>query len=157
MIGLGMQMDIVTKNSILLFEYAVLARHEQDLSVLNALLDACHKHASALPPASRRTPYEAVDDSPTYISEARPGASRSLSGADQRRSLWPLHVLHFSMNSLSGIGQSKQASLLPKAAGWPKYCALPQSIDVFSSKQLDAPVTPTPLLMLQGINNVAIF
>ena len=31
MIGLVMQMGIGTENSILLFEYAVLARHEQDL------------------------------------------------------------------------------------------------------------------------------
>ncbi|WP_218569559.1 MULTISPECIES: efflux RND transporter permease subunit [Gammaproteobacteria] len=45
MIGLVMLMGIVTKNSILLVEYAVLARTEHGLSVIDALLDACHKRA----------------------------------------------------------------------------------------------------------------
>ena len=45
MIGLVMLMGIVTKNSILLVEYAVLARLEKSLSVADALLDACHKRA----------------------------------------------------------------------------------------------------------------
>lgn len=45
MIGLVMLMGIVTKNSILLVEYAVLARRERALSVTDALLDACHKRA----------------------------------------------------------------------------------------------------------------
>ena len=45
MIGLVMLMGIVTKNSILLVEYAVLARQERGLSVIDALLDACHKRA----------------------------------------------------------------------------------------------------------------
>jgi multidrug efflux pump subunit AcrB len=45
MIGLVMLMGIVTKNSILLVEYAVLARQERGLSTIDALLDACHKRA----------------------------------------------------------------------------------------------------------------
>jgi multidrug efflux pump subunit AcrB len=45
MIGLVMLMGIVTKNSILLVEYAVLARQERGLTVIDALLDACHKRA----------------------------------------------------------------------------------------------------------------
>jgi multidrug efflux pump subunit AcrB len=45
MIGLVMLMGIVTKNSILLVEYAVLARQERGLSLIDALLDACHKRA----------------------------------------------------------------------------------------------------------------
>ncbi|CAD2249712.1 efflux RND transporter permease subunit [Xanthomonas arboricola] len=45
MIGLVMLMGIVTKNSILLVEYAVLARNEHGLPVIDALLDACHKRA----------------------------------------------------------------------------------------------------------------
>lgn len=43
MIGLVMLMGIVTKNSILLVEYAVLAQPR--LSVREALVDACHKRA----------------------------------------------------------------------------------------------------------------
>jgi len=43
MIGLIMLMGIVTKNSILLVEYALVARREQGLSLHEALLDACHK------------------------------------------------------------------------------------------------------------------
>ncbi|HZN86929.1 MAG TPA: efflux RND transporter permease subunit, partial [Burkholderiales bacterium] len=36
---------IATKNSILLVEYAIMARREHGLSRLEALLDACHKRA----------------------------------------------------------------------------------------------------------------
>jgi len=45
MIGLIMLMGIATKNSILLVEYAIMARREHGLSRLEALLDACHKRA----------------------------------------------------------------------------------------------------------------
>jgi len=45
LIGLIMLMGIATKNSILLVEYAVMARREHGLSRLDALLDACHKRA----------------------------------------------------------------------------------------------------------------
>lgn len=45
MIGLVMLMGIVTKNSILLVEYAVLGMRERELSLHEALLDACHKRA----------------------------------------------------------------------------------------------------------------
>lgn len=45
MIGLVMLMGIVTKNSILLVEYAVIGMRERGLSVHDALLDACHKRA----------------------------------------------------------------------------------------------------------------
>jgi multidrug efflux pump subunit AcrB len=45
MIGLIMLMGIVTKNSILLVEYALLAIREHNLSQQEALLDACHKRA----------------------------------------------------------------------------------------------------------------
>ena len=44
-IGLLMLMGIVTKNSILLVEYAVIARREHGMSRFNALLDACHKRS----------------------------------------------------------------------------------------------------------------
>jgi multidrug efflux pump subunit AcrB len=44
-IGVLMLMGIVTKNSILLVEYAVMARRERGLSRFDALLDACHKRA----------------------------------------------------------------------------------------------------------------
>ncbi len=44
-IGLLMLMGVVTKNSILLVEYAVKARREQALSRAEALLDACRKRA----------------------------------------------------------------------------------------------------------------
>jgi multidrug efflux pump subunit AcrB len=43
MIGLVMLMGIVTKNSILLVEYAVMGIHQQRLSVFDALVNACHK------------------------------------------------------------------------------------------------------------------
>ncbi|TKC86816.1 efflux RND transporter permease subunit [Trinickia terrae] len=45
LIGLLMLMGIVTKNSILLVEYAVVARHERGLGRMEALMDACHKRA----------------------------------------------------------------------------------------------------------------
>jgi multidrug efflux pump subunit AcrB len=45
MIGLIMLMGIATKNSILLVEYAIMARREHGLSRFEALLDACHKRA----------------------------------------------------------------------------------------------------------------
>jgi multidrug efflux pump subunit AcrB len=45
MIGLVMLMGIVTKNSILLVEYAVMGIQQRGLSVHEALVDACHKRA----------------------------------------------------------------------------------------------------------------
>jgi multidrug efflux pump subunit AcrB len=45
MIGLIMLMGIATKNSILLIEYAIMARREHGLGRMDALLDACHKRA----------------------------------------------------------------------------------------------------------------
>ncbi|MDO9404098.1 MAG: efflux RND transporter permease subunit [Polaromonas sp.] len=45
LIGLIMLMGIATKNSILLVEYAIVARRENNLSRWDALLDACHKRA----------------------------------------------------------------------------------------------------------------
>jgi multidrug efflux pump subunit AcrB len=45
MIGLVMLMGIVTKNSILLVDYAVLAMRDRGLALREALLDACHKRA----------------------------------------------------------------------------------------------------------------
>ena len=45
MIGLVMLMGIVTKNSILLVEYAVVGMRERGLSLHDALIDACHKRA----------------------------------------------------------------------------------------------------------------
>ncbi|MFT3812886.1 MAG: efflux RND transporter permease subunit [Acidovorax sp.] len=45
LIGLIMLMGIATKNSILLVEYAIVARRDHGLSRLDALLDACHKRA----------------------------------------------------------------------------------------------------------------
>ncbi|WP_334184620.1 efflux RND transporter permease subunit [Novosphingobium sp.] len=44
-IGLLMLMGIVTKNSILLVEYAIMARRDRGLSRYEALIDACHKRA----------------------------------------------------------------------------------------------------------------
>ena len=44
-IGLLMLMGIVTKNSILLVEYAITARKEQGLQRTEAILDACRKRA----------------------------------------------------------------------------------------------------------------
>jgi hydrophobe/amphiphile efflux-1 (HAE1) family protein len=45
LIGLLMLMGIVTKNSILLVEYAVMARNERGLGREEALIDACSKRA----------------------------------------------------------------------------------------------------------------
>jgi multidrug efflux pump subunit AcrB len=45
MLGVLALMGIVTKNSILLVEYAVMARREHGLSRFDALLDACSKRA----------------------------------------------------------------------------------------------------------------
>ena len=45
LIGLIMLMGIATKNSILLVEYAIVARRDQGLSRFDALMDACHKRA----------------------------------------------------------------------------------------------------------------
>lgn len=45
MIGLIMLMGISTKNSILLVEYAILARRKYEMSRLEAIVDACHKRA----------------------------------------------------------------------------------------------------------------
>ena len=45
MIGLIMLMGIATKNSILLVEYAILARREHGMTRFDALIDACHKRA----------------------------------------------------------------------------------------------------------------
>jgi hypothetical protein len=45
LIGLLMLMGIVTKNSILLVEYAVMARREHNLPRFEALIDACSKRA----------------------------------------------------------------------------------------------------------------
>ena len=43
--GLLILMGIVTKNSILLVEYAIMARRERGMSRLDALMDACHKRS----------------------------------------------------------------------------------------------------------------
>ncbi len=45
MIGLIMLMGIATKNSILLVEYAIMARRDRGMNRWDALLDACHKRA----------------------------------------------------------------------------------------------------------------
>jgi multidrug efflux pump subunit AcrB len=45
MIGLIMLMGIATKNSILLIEYAIMARRDFGMNRMEALLDACHKRA----------------------------------------------------------------------------------------------------------------
>lgn len=45
MIGLVLLMGIVTKNSILLVDFAVLAMRERSLALQDAVLDACHKRA----------------------------------------------------------------------------------------------------------------
>ncbi len=44
-IGLLMLMGIVSKNSILLVEYAVMARRERGMNRFDALMDDCHKRA----------------------------------------------------------------------------------------------------------------
>jgi len=45
LIGLLMLVGIVTKNSILLVDYAIMARSELGLNRVDAMLDACHKRA----------------------------------------------------------------------------------------------------------------
>lgn len=45
LIGLLMLMGIASKNSILLVDYAIVARQERGLSRMEALMDACHKRA----------------------------------------------------------------------------------------------------------------
>ena len=45
MIGLIMLMGIATKNSILLVEYAIMARRDRGMTRFEALIDACHKRA----------------------------------------------------------------------------------------------------------------
>jgi multidrug efflux pump subunit AcrB len=45
LIGLIMLMGIATKNSILLVEYAIVARRDHGMNRVDALLDACHKRA----------------------------------------------------------------------------------------------------------------
>jgi hypothetical protein len=45
LIGLVMLLGIVTKNSILLVEYAIMARRDRGMTRKEALLDACHKRA----------------------------------------------------------------------------------------------------------------
>ncbi|MEY2863326.1 MAG: hypothetical protein RLY58_1033 [Pseudomonadota bacterium] len=45
LIGLIMLMGIATKNSILLVDYAILARQAQNISRVQAVLEACHKRA----------------------------------------------------------------------------------------------------------------
>ena len=45
MIGMIMLMGVATKNSILLIEYAIMARRERGMTRTEALLDACHKRA----------------------------------------------------------------------------------------------------------------
>ena len=45
LIGLIMLMGIATKNSILLVEYAIMARRDHHMNRLEAILDACHKRA----------------------------------------------------------------------------------------------------------------
>jgi multidrug efflux pump subunit AcrB len=40
-----MLMGIATKNSILLVEYAIMARRDHHMNRLEAILDACHKRA----------------------------------------------------------------------------------------------------------------
>ena len=45
LIGLIMLMGVATKNSILLVEYAIVARRDHGMSRFDALMDACHKRA----------------------------------------------------------------------------------------------------------------
>ncbi len=45
LIGLIMLMGIATKNSILLVEYAIVARRDHGMSRFDAMMDACHKRA----------------------------------------------------------------------------------------------------------------
>ena len=48
LIGLVMLMGIATKNSILLVEYAIVARRDHGMSRVDALLDACKKRAQPI-------------------------------------------------------------------------------------------------------------
>ncbi len=48
LIGLLMLMGIVTKNSILLVEYTIVARRDHGMNRFNALTDACHKRAQPI-------------------------------------------------------------------------------------------------------------
>jgi multidrug efflux pump subunit AcrB len=48
LIGLIMLMGVATKNSILLVEYAIVARRDKNLLRHEALIDACHKRARAI-------------------------------------------------------------------------------------------------------------
>ena len=48
MIGLIMLMGIATKNSILLIEYAIMARRDRAMNRLEAVLDACRKRAQPI-------------------------------------------------------------------------------------------------------------
>ena len=48
MIGLIMLMGIATKNSILLVDYVLIARHEHGLNRWEAVVDACHKRAQPI-------------------------------------------------------------------------------------------------------------
>jgi multidrug efflux pump subunit AcrB len=43
--GLIMLMGAATKNSMLLVEYAIVARRDTGMTRIEALLDACHKRA----------------------------------------------------------------------------------------------------------------
>ncbi|MCL2022304.1 MAG: efflux RND transporter permease subunit [Betaproteobacteria bacterium] len=45
LLGLVLLMGVATKNSILLIEYAITARHDRGLERIEALLDACRKRA----------------------------------------------------------------------------------------------------------------
>ena len=48
LIGLITLMGIATKNSILLVEYAIMARRDHGMSRIQAILDACHKRAQPI-------------------------------------------------------------------------------------------------------------
>ena len=48
LIGMVMLMGIVTKNSILLADYAIMNMKEHDMPLTGALLDACHKRAQPI-------------------------------------------------------------------------------------------------------------
>lgn len=47
-IGLLMLMGVVTKNSILLVEYSIMARKQYQLSRFDAIMDGCHKRAQPI-------------------------------------------------------------------------------------------------------------
>jgi hydrophobe/amphiphile efflux-1 (HAE1) family protein len=48
LIGLVMLMGIVTKNSILLVEYAIMTRRDHGVNRTDAIIDACHKRAQPI-------------------------------------------------------------------------------------------------------------